>query len=144
MAGEVDQVAAVDEGNDLHPGGQDVVVHLLDLFVEGLESRIRRRSLAQQDDPGDDVVVIDDLAVFAVDGSGELSEADFWTLRDYGDIPHAQGRAVSSENNRLLDIANPVDQTDFANVDLLQSGLDETSACVGVVVGQLLLNLRQT
>ena len=33
MGGEVQQVAAIDEGNDLHPLRQDLIVQLLDLFV---------------------------------------------------------------------------------------------------------------
>ena len=50
VAGEVDQVAAIDERNDLHARRQDVIVHLLDFFVERFESRIGGGAFAQQDD----------------------------------------------------------------------------------------------
>ena len=36
VGGEVNQIAAIDERNDLHARGQDVIVHLLDFFVEAL------------------------------------------------------------------------------------------------------------
>ena len=61
----MNQSAAVDEGNDLHSRGQDVIVHFLDFFVESFQSGIGGGAFAQQHDAGDDVVVVDDLAVFA-------------------------------------------------------------------------------
>ena len=47
------------------------------------------------------------------------------------------------DDDRLFDVVGTVDQSDRAHVDLLQAFLDEASAGVGVVVGELLLDLGQ-
>jgi hypothetical protein len=65
VRGVVEQVAAVEEGNDLDAGGQDVVVELFDLGVDAFEGGVGVVALLQQDDAFDDVVVVDELAVFA-------------------------------------------------------------------------------
>ena len=42
-----------------------------------------------------------------------------------------------------FDVLGRSDQSDFAHVDLLQAGLDEASAGIDVVVGELLLHLAR-
>jgi hypothetical protein len=58
-----------------------VIVHLLDFLVESSERRICGRTFTQEHDARHHVLVIDDLSVFAVDGTGELAEPDFRPLR---------------------------------------------------------------
>ena len=77
-------------------------------------------------------------------GAGELAEPDFWALRNDGDVFNAERRAILGENDGLLDVVDFIDLPDFADVDLLQAFLNETAAGVGVVVGQLLLDLGKT
>ena len=49
VGGEMDEVAAVEEGNNLDALGQNVAVQLLHLGLERFERRIGVRSLLQQD-----------------------------------------------------------------------------------------------
>jgi hypothetical protein len=129
-----------------------VVVHLVDFFVQGFERWIRGRAFAQQGDAGYDIVIVDDLAVIMLDGamgavgardtrSGELAESDLGALGNYRYIFHADGSAILGENDGLLDVVNVIHLSDFADIDLLQALLDETAAGIGVVVGELLLDL---
>ena len=67
VGGEVQQVAAVDEGNDLDALGQNLIVQLLHLLVNAVERGLRVGALLQAQDAGDHVVVVDERAVF-VDG----------------------------------------------------------------------------
>src|ERR1017187_3380836 len=54
---------------------------------------------------------------------------------------NAERRAVLRQNHGILDIVNIPHQTHFPNIDLLQTGFDEASTSIGVVVGDLLLHL---
>src|SRR5579872_617998 len=80
MRGVMHQVTAVEKGDDLHAGGQNVVVQFLHFFVDALQGGIGRRAFAQEHDSGDNVIVVDDLSIFAVNGARELAETNFWTL----------------------------------------------------------------
>ncbi len=95
VGGELEQVAAVEEGNDLHARRQDVLVELLDLGVDALRGSVGVVALLQQDDAFDDVAVVDELAVVAADclllligagasprlaGLADLAEADLRAL----------------------------------------------------------------
>jgi hypothetical protein len=64
-------------------------------------------------------------------------------LRDDGNVFDPQRRAVLGRDDGLLDVLGAVDQSDGAHVDLLQAFLDEASAGVHVVVGELLLDLAR-
>src|ERR1039457_1832078 len=50
VSGVVDQVATVEERNDLHSPRQDVIVQLFDLGVNRVERGVRLGALAKQDD----------------------------------------------------------------------------------------------
>ncbi len=78
-----------------------------------------------------------------MNGSGKLAEPDLRALGNDGNVLHAERRAVLGEDDGLFDIVDAIDQADFAHVDLLQAFLDEAAAGVGVVVGELLLDLGQ-
>ena len=51
MGGELQQVASVDEGNKLHPFGQNLIVQLLDFLVDAFEHRLRIGAFLQHRDP---------------------------------------------------------------------------------------------
>ena len=72
-----------------------------------------------------------------------------WPSRIFGpcatmrNVFDAERGAVLGENDGLLDVVNVIDQADLADVDLLQAFLNETAAGIGVVVGELLLDLGE-
>src|SRR5271165_845004 len=140
---EANQTAAINERNDLHPPGQNVIVHLLNSLVKSFKNRVRIRTFPQEHDAGNDVVVIDDLAVFAMDSPGELAQTDFRSLLDDAEIFDAERGSIPGEDYGLFDVMDAIDQADFANVNLLRAFLNEAAAGVGIVVGELLLDLRE-
>ena len=141
VRGEMHQLAAVEEGDNLHAGREDMFVELLDFGVNADEGLVGVGAFAKQDDAFDDVIIVNYFSIFAVNGLADLSEADFGALGDRGDILHAEGRAVLRFDDGLLDVVDIGEQADGANIDLLLPCLDETAAGVDVVVGQLLLDL---
>ncbi len=78
-----------------------------------------------------------------MNGSGELAKPDLWTLRNHGNVLHSDRRTVLGDDDRPFDVLYAVDQSHGAHVNLLQTFLYETSACVHVIVGELLLDLGQ-
>ena len=75
VRGVVEQVAAVEEGNDLDAGGKHagvrrVAVQLGDFFVDAFQRGVGVVALMQQDDAFDNVGVVDELAVLLLDGDG--------------------------------------------------------------------------
>ena len=106
MGGVVHQLAAVDEGNNFHARRQDVIVQLLHFCVNALQRRFRVGALAHGHDAGNHVVVVDDLAVFAVDGARELAQPDLRPLRHHRDILHAQRRAALGGEDRVFDVVD--------------------------------------
>ena len=117
------------------------VVEFLNFFVNSFQRGIGVGTFAEKHDAGNHVVVIDELAILVADGAGELAEADFRALRNDGDIFHSDRSAVLRHQHCVLDIVHGADQAHFLHVDLLQAGLDETAAGVGVVICELLLHL---
>ena len=79
-----------------------------------------------------------------MNGFGKLPQPNFRTLRNDRNILHPKRRAILGDDDRLCNVLGPVHQSDGAHVDLLQTFLYETAACVGIVVRELLLDLRQT
>ncbi len=100
----VDEVAPVVERHDLDAGRQDAAVQLLDFLVDGLQGRVETGAFPHEDDAGDDVVVVDDLPVFPMDGPAELAEAYLRALGDDSDVLDAHGRAVLRRDDRILDV----------------------------------------
>ena len=107
------------------------------------EGLVRIGAFAQEHDSRTHILVVDDLAVFAVNRARKLTEPNFWALRDHGNVFDPQRRPVLGHHYGVFDIADISDQPNFADVSLLQTCFDEASARIGVVVGQLLLHLRQ-
>ena len=137
------QFASIDEWNDLYARRQNVIIQFPHFFVEAFQGLLRIGTLAQESNARDDVVVVNNPSIFAVNRPGELAQANLWSLRDEGDVPHANRRAAFGQDNRALDVLHSSDEAHLAHVDLLQTGLDEAAAGIHVVVRELLLDLRQ-
>ena len=78
-----------------------------------------------------------------MDRLGELSEPDLRSLIHGGDVANAQRRPVAGLDHGVVDIPNGFDQPYRANIDLLQSRLNEAAAGIHIVVSQLLFNIAQ-
>ncbi len=96
MRGEMNEVAAVQEGNHGHSGWKQsqtligtFAIELRDLVMDLHQRGVGFRALAEQHDAGDYVVVVDDFSVRQVPSARELAEPHLGPLRHYGDIPHA-------------------------------------------------------
>ena len=94
VGGEVNEITAVDEGNDLYAGRQNTVVQLLHFFVEPLERCFGLGPFPHGHPGRNHIIVVDDLPVLAVNGAAELAEPNLRTLRHHGDILDAQRRAA--------------------------------------------------
>jgi hypothetical protein len=78
-----------------------------------------------------------------MDGARELAQADLGPLGNNGNIFDTERCSALGHQYSVLDIVNVSDQAYFADVDLLKTGLNETSARVGIVVRELLLDLGE-
>ena len=63
VGGVMQQIAAIQEGNDLDSLGQNLIIELFDLGVNAHQGRIGVVALLQQYDALDHIAVVDDLAV---------------------------------------------------------------------------------
>src|SRR5579883_1324717 len=143
VGGVVNEVAAIDERNHLDALGKNRSVQLLDLPVNVLQGLIRLGALSQEHNTRDHVVVVDDTPVRQMPGAGEASEPDLGPLPHLRNIPDANRRAVLGGDNGRFDVLDVVDQTDLADVHLLQTCFDEASARVDIVAGELRLHLPE-
>ena len=141
VGGEVQQVASVDEGDNLHALRQNLVVQFLYFLMDAFQHGLCIVALLQHGDARNYIVVIDDSSVLAVIRLAKLAKPDLRSLRNDGYVFDPERRAGLGGNDGVLDVLDVLDQADFANVDLLQSGLDEAAACIGIVSGELLLHL---
>ncbi len=66
VRGVVNQIAAIEKRNDLHAGGKQAFIQLFDLRVNRVERRVRLGAFAQQDDARDNVVVVNDASIQAM------------------------------------------------------------------------------
>src|SRR6202044_3957128 len=93
VGGEVEQLASVDEGNDLHSLGQNLIVQFLYFLMDGFQYRLRVVAFLQHCDPRYDIVVIDDFSVFPFNCLAKLAQADLRALGDDGNVLHLESRA---------------------------------------------------
>ena len=82
VRGVVQQVAAIEERNDLDSRGQNLIVELFDLGVDAHQGRIGIVTLLQQHDALDHIAVVDDLAIHTMNGLADLAQADLRPLHD--------------------------------------------------------------
>ncbi len=74
-------------------------------------------------------------------GFTDLAEPDLRALNNGGDVLDAQRGAGLRLEEGFFDVVDVPVEADLANVNLLLALFDEASTGVGVVVGELLLNL---
>src|SRR5579862_7900252 len=139
----VNQIVAVQIGDDLYARRQNLRVEAIDHGVEMLQHGCGVATFAQEDDALHDIVVIFNHAVGAMESFADLTEANLGALGDDGDVSHAYRSSGLSLENGLFDVVNVSDEADGAHVDLLRALLDEAAAGVGVGIGKLLLYLRE-
>ena len=122
--------------------GQNAVCSsFFDFLVNALQDGIGVVALLQQDDAFDGVGIVDDCAVGAMSGSADLAEANLRALGDGGDVLDLDGRAVGVFDDGVLDVLHAGVEAQRLHIDLLRALLDKAAAAVGVVVGDLLLDL---
>src|SRR5271165_171840 len=144
VRGVIHQVVPVEIGYDFYPGRKYVVVEPLDHGVDALQHLRRVRAFAKKHNTFDHVVIVFDHTVGSMDRFSDLTETNLWPLRDHGHVFYSYGGAVLRLDDGLFNITYVLDQSHGAHIDGLRSLFNETAAGVGVAVGELLLNLRQT
>ena len=138
---EMEKIAAVQHGNDLHTGGQEAVVELVDFIVNGVERGLFFGAFAHQHRALNYVGLVDDAPVLHVIGSCHVAQADFGALSNFSDVFHPQGGAGLGFEDSLLDVAHAGEQAESADIHLLHPDLYKAAAGIDVVVGELLLHL---
>src|ERR1700691_2326243 len=137
----MEQIAAVEHGNDLHTLGQDVIVELVHLLVNPFERGAFFGPLAHQHAALDDVGLIDNDAVRTVIGSGHVPQPNSGAPLDDRNVLYANRSPIRSRQHGVLDILHTAVKSECADVQLLQALFDEAAAGVHVVDGQLVLYL---
>src|SRR5260370_26280896 len=129
----VNQIAAIEEWNNLYTFGKDVVIQFAHLGFNASERRIRVRALLQQRDAIDYVRVINELPVHTMDGSAILSEPDLGPLLDDGDVFHAQCRPGLRLDQGILNLLNIGEEADSLHIDLLRAGNDKAPTGISIM-----------
>ncbi len=139
--------------------------------MDAFEDLVGVVAFLEEDDAFDDIVAVDDAAVFVLDdvalivelldagvgtggevrladgscgetaGLADLAEANLGALYDGGDVFDVEGGAGLSLEQGVFYVVDVAVEADLADVDLLPALLDEVAAGVDVVVGDLLLDL---
>ena len=127
------------------PGWSLSPLSFVDFGVNAVKNRIGVVALLQQHNAFDGVGIVDDLLPSRLaderGGFADLAEANLRPLRDGGNVLDLDGRAVLGLDDGVLDVLHAGEEADRLHVDLLRALLDEAAAAVGVVVGDLLLDL---
>src|SRR5580704_19627811 len=80
VRGVMQQIASVEERNDLHSRGKDLIVEFFYLGVDSHQGGVGVIPFLEKDDALDHVVVVDHLAIHTVDGLAYLAQANFRAL----------------------------------------------------------------
>src|SRR5579859_2882166 len=110
MRGVVNQIVAIQVWNDLYAFGKYLLIQLAHHGVKRFQHRSRVGSLAQKDDALDNIVVIENHAVFAMNRLPDLAQTNLWPLRDLSDVLDSQRGPVLGLEYRLLDVADALYQ----------------------------------
>src|SRR5260370_41558634 len=141
MRGVVDQFAPIDKRNDLYPFGKKAIIQFPHLCFNADEHWVRVLSLLQQQDAFYDIRDVDKLPILTTDGSAVLPQPDLRTLLDGRDVLYAQGRSGLRLDDGVFNVLYVGHESYGLHIDLLRSRNDIAASSVGVIVGQLLLNL---
>lgn len=66
------QIAPVQERNHFYARRKNITVQLLDFLMNALERHVRARAFAQECNPRNDIVVVNNRSVFAMNRPGSL------------------------------------------------------------------------
>src|SRR5580698_841976 len=113
---EVQQVAAIQHRNHLHARRKDAMIQLVDLLVNGFQSRFFVGAFAHQDTALDHVRFVDDPPVLHMVGARHMAQSNFGALHN------------------VTDVLDPKSS----------SGLGFQDSLIDVVIGDLLLHLANT
>src|ERR1700729_3581364 len=100
------QIAAIQERDDLPSRRQDLRIELVDLLVDTNQGGIGVVALLQQDDAFDHIVVIKDLVVLQPNGLAYLAQADLRSLLDGGNVPDLQSSSVGRFELGLFNVVD--------------------------------------
>src|SRR5271157_822422 len=137
----VQQVSAVEHGNDLHALRQDGIVELFHLLMDRVQRGSGIGAFAQQRHALDDFWIVDDGPIRLVVRSCHGAEQDFWALLYFRYVFDSQRRSAFCRQDGILNVLHRGVDADGANVELLSPLLYKTSAGIHVVVRELLLDL---
>ncbi len=109
--------------------------------MNALEDWVGVLALLQQHDAFNRVGIVHNRPVGTVRRAANLAQADLGPLRYGCNVLDRDRRAVLSLDDSVLNVLDAGEKTQRLHVDLLRALLDEAAAAVGVVVGDLLLDL---
>ena len=101
VSSEVNQVAAIEKRNDLHARRQKVRRSDRPPSHEGRQHRVGACAFSQQHDAFDDIVVVENRAVFAMNRLCRSAQPDLGPLRDDGRCPARASACRSAPSERL-------------------------------------------
>jgi len=118
---------------DLDVGWEDGAIELVGLSLDRLEHVLRLLAAQHKDDAFDRVVIL----LIA-----EFAEARRVADLDRADVLHADGHAVIGADHHVADVFGVAHQAEAAHVIELPALRIESAACVGVVGGERVDDLR--
>src|SRR5580658_4618844 len=124
----MEQIAAIEHGNDLHTLGQNVIVELVHLFVNPIDRRAFFSPFAHQHAALDDVGLIYNDAVRTMIGSGHAPQPNSGAPVDDRDVLYANWGPIRSGQHGILDILHTPETSERSDVQLLQALFDEAAA----------------
>ena len=133
LGGLFDQALAVVVGYDLYVGRQDVFVQLFGHGLDAAQNDLRLLADPHEDDAFDGLIL---------PHVAELAEARRVSDLDLGDVLDEDRNAVLLLQDDVADVGGVADQAKAADVIELAALGIESAAGVGVVVAQLLGDLR--
>src|SRR5580698_5010082 len=141
---EVQQVAAIQHRNHLHARRKDAMIQLVDLLVNGFQSRFFVGAFAHQDTALDHVRFVDDAPVLHMVGTRHMAQSNFGALHNVTDVLDPKSRSGLGFQDSLVDVVGTGEESERADIHLLQTDFYETAAGIDVVIGDLLLHLANT
>src|ERR1700730_14858930 len=128
------EVAAIQKRDNFYAWRKNLLVQLLHLLVYGRKRLVRIGALAQEDDSLHNIVAVQYGSVHAPNGFADMPQTNLRALRNDSNVFRANRSSVLRLDQCLFDVAYVRKQPQSAHIDLLQPGLEETSASVGIIV----------
>ena len=137
----VQQVSTIQHGHNLYARRQNLIVEFVYFFVNSIERGPRIRALAQQHGPLNHCGIINHDTIFAMNGPRHCAEQNPWPLLHLCNVFYAQSCSTLGGKNSVFDVLYGGEEAYGSHIELLLPLLYKTSACIHVVIGELLLNL---